>query len=105
MAVFFLVAGTLKIAGIEPVRERAAALNLSFEQYCLFGVAEVPTGVALIIGLGLPAVARAAALFLTLLMMVLITVHVRAGSPPGRLAPPIALWVAATALTLLLFAS
>jgi uncharacterized membrane protein YphA (DoxX/SURF4 family) len=104
VGVFYLFAGTLKLSGIPQVRERAAGLNLPFERYRLFGVAEVLAGAGLLIGLSVPELARAAALFLALLMVVLVGLHVRAGSGAWRLVPPVACCVATIALTVLLIA-
>jgi len=105
VGVYYLLAGAIKLSGIPQVRERAAGLNLPFERYRLFGVAEAPAGAGLLIGLFVPELALAAALFLALLMVVLVGLHVRAGSGAGRLLQAVACSVATIALTVLLIAT
>lgn len=102
---FFLFAGVIKLSGIAPVRDRAAGLGLPFERYRLFGVAEVPVGVGLLVGLLMPGLALAAALVLTFLMLGLVGLHVRAGSRVSRVAQPVALSAAAITLAVLLIAT
>jgi hypothetical protein len=79
--------GSAKLLALAPMRERAAHIGFSVDQYRVLGALELAAAAGLLIGLAAPALGTLAACGLLLLLGGAFAIHLRAGDGAAGLAP------------------
>jgi DoxX-like protein len=89
--------GGAKVLRIEPMRQRAAHVGMSVDEYSRIGILEILAAVGLAIGAVVPAIGVLAACGLLVLLGGALVTHLRAGDRLADLAPAMTVAALATA--------
>ena len=87
LVVACLTAAAAKLLAHPRMQASAAHLGIPWSRYRLVGVAELTAAVGVLAGLAVPALGVAAALGMTVLLVIAVAVHRRAGDSPREAAP------------------